>query len=62
VHPDVESSVQDRHRPAGVHPEKGQKMIQGMEDRLSELGPFSLENRRLCRDLVVVFQNPKGGH
>ena len=37
-------------------------MIQGMEDRLRELGPFSLENRRLCRDLVVVFQNPKGGH
>jgi len=45
---DVESSVQERHRPVGVHPEKGQKMIHKMkhfslEDRLSELGVFSLE-------------------
>ena len=25
VHPDVESSVQEKHRPVGVHPEEGHK-------------------------------------
>ena len=42
------------------------KMIQGMEhlsyeDRLGELGLFSLEKRKLQGDLKVDFQCLKGG-
>ena len=45
-----------------LHPEVGhKKMIQGMEylpskDRLRELLLFSLEKRRLQRDLIAAFQ------
>jgi len=44
LHPDVESSVQERHRPVGVHPE-GHKHDPWNGTPL--LGLFSLEKSRL---------------
>ena len=67
LHPDVESTVQERHRPVGVCPEEGHKIIQGMEhlfykNRMRELGLFSLEKRRLRDDPKAAFQYLKGGY
>jgi len=58
LHPDVESSVQERHRPVGAHPEEGHKndprdgtpLLQ--EQR--ELRLFSLKKRRVQEDLSAV--------
>jgi len=63
----VESSVQDRHRPVVAHPEEGCKddLRDGnlsYEDRLREVGPFSLEKRRLQEDPIVVFQYLEGSY
>jgi len=60
----VESSVQERDRPDGAHPERTTKMIQRMKhlsykDRLREL---RLEKRRLQGDLRVAFQCLKGSY
>ena len=56
----MESSVQERHGPVGAHPEDGHKNDQGKEhfsyeDRLRQLGLFSMEKRRLQGGVMEAF-------
>jgi len=57
---DMETSVQEGHGSAKCTQRIATRMIQGMEhlyeDRLKELGLFSLEKKRLQEDMIVAFK------
>jgi len=64
--PDVESSVQERHRRVGARPEEGHRNYSRdgtplLQDRLRELGLCSMEKGRLRGELRAACQYLNGG-
>jgi len=65
--PPLEPSAQRRHGPVEAGPEEATKIIQGLEllcyeERLREFRLFSVEKRKLQRDLIAAFQYFKGAY